>query len=217
MTDIAHLRKNYMLAGLTEKDAGRDPIALLQRWLSEAIHASPTDWYEPNVMTLATATTEGIPSARIVLLKGLDERGPVFYTNYESQKGIELAANPHASLVFHWQPLERQVRLDGVIEKTSREESEAYFVSRPRGSQLGAWASRQSAVIEGREPLEEALARLEKQYAGKPIPLPPFWGGYRLKPHAIEFWQGRPNRLHDRIRFVAQDKGSKWHVERLSP
>lgn len=166
-------------------------------------------------MTLATAASDGTPSARVVLLKGLSENGFVFYTNYESPKGKELAANPKAALVFYWPELERQVRVAGRVERVSREQSAAYFHSRPRGSQLGAWASRQSEIIPGREPLEDRLRALQAEYPGE-VPLPPFWGGFRLLPRQIEFWQGRPNRLHDRLLYSLQQDGS-WRRERLSP
>jgi pyridoxamine 5'-phosphate oxidase len=170
---------------------------------------------EPNAMTVATATREGVPSARIVLLKQWDERGFVFYTNYEGQKGRELAENPVAALVFYWPELERQVRIVGAVERTSVEESNAYFQSRPLGSRLGALVSHQSTVIPDRTHLEARLLQLEAEYQDNPPPLPEYWGGYRVAPHAFEFWQGRPNRLHDRLRYRLD--GGVWLVERLSP
>lgn len=166
-------------------------------------------------MTLATATRDGHPSARMVLLKGFDARGFVFYTNYESRKGGELEQNPQAALVFFWVELERQVRVEGRVERAAPAESDAYFASRPLGSQIGAWASAQSRVIAGREPLERRTAELEDEYAGREVPRPSQWGGYRVVPHVIEFWQGRPSRLHDRLRYRQKDGG--WIVERLSP
>lgn len=210
---IAALRENYTRAGLLETDVNPDPIAQFEKWFADARGAGLK---EPNAMTLATSTQRGGPSARIVLLKGLDPSGFVFYSNYESQKGIELDQNPNAALVFYWAELERQVRITGLVKRTSREESEAYFHSRPRGSQLGALVSKQSSVIEGRAPLETALSQLESKYADTEIPLPPFWGGFRLEPFTIEFWQGRPNRLHDRLRYKKELDGS-WILERLSP
>jgi pyridoxamine 5'-phosphate oxidase len=167
-------------------------------------------------MTVATATRAGVPSARIVLLKGFDARGFAFYTNYESHKGNELAENPVAALVFHWVELHRQVRVTGAVEKVSYEESDAYFQSRPRGSRLGAWTSKQSSVLAGRAPLEARLAELTAQFGEGDIPLPSFWGGYRVIPAAVEFWQGRPSRLHDRLRYTRQPD-DRWQIERLSP
>lgn len=210
---LAALREDYARAGLLETDLHPDPIAQFEKWFAEARSAGLR---EPNAMTLATASADGAPSARIVLLKGLGPSGFVFYTNYESQKGRELRENPHAAGVFYWTELERQVRIAGVVERTSREQSEAYFHSRPRGSQLGALASRQSAVIDSRAPLESALAALEAVHAGSEVPLPPNWGGFLLRPSSIEFWQGRPNRLHDRLRYRKQLDES-WMIERLSP
>jgi pyridoxamine 5'-phosphate oxidase len=167
-------------------------------------------------MTLATATSDGIPSARTVLLKGFDERGFVFYSNYGSQKGHELAENPHASLLFHWSKLGRQIRINGDVKRTSVEESEAYFHSRPTGSQIGAAVSHQSEVIPSREWLEQRLRELEEEYGDQEVPLPPYWGGFRVTPRSMEFWQGRPSRLHDRLRYTLQPDGS-WVIERLSP
>ena len=167
-------------------------------------------------MTLATATPDGRPSARMVLLKGVDARGFAFFTNYESRKGAELAANPRAALVFFWVQLERQVRVEGRVERLSAEESDAYFASRPEGSQLGAWASQQSAVLPDRGPLEARYEELRAQYEGQEVPRPTFWGGFRVVPETVEFWQGRVNRLHDRLRYRRQDDGS-WVIERLSP
>lgn len=190
-----------------------NPFAALQGWYDEAVASG---LLAPNAMTLATVSPDGKPSARIVLLKEIDGRGLVFYTNYESRKARELAANPAAALVFYWAPLDRQVRVEGRVEKTSREESQAYFATRPRGSQLGAWASMQSAVLPGREPLEARLAELERSYPeGTPVPCPPYWGGYRLLPDSFEFWIGRPNRLHDRHLYTR--RGGAWNVARLAP
>ncbi len=209
---LSDLRKDYVSSGLGEASLDPNPFQQFSRWFQQALDAALP---EPNAMTLATATREGKASARIVLLKSFDERGFVFYTNYESRKGRELAENPYAALVFHWIELERQVCAAGQVSRVSREESENYFRSRPVGSQLGAWASRQSQVISGREILEDRLKQLEKDYRNKLIPLPPDWGGFRLVPEMIEFWQGRPNRLHDRLRYRLQDQ--QWLIERLSP
>ena len=212
---IADLRQNYTLAGLTEQDLDADPIQQFSLWFQQALDA---DLIEPNAMTLATATTEGKPSARIVLLKGFSKAGFVFYTNYASQKGQELIANPYAALVFLWDKLERQVRIEGRVEKLSAAESTAYFHSRPKASQLGAWASAQSQVIPNREILEQKLAELTQQYADEDqvVPLPEHWGGFRVIPQRIEFWQGRPSRLHDRLVYEQQADHS-WSISRLSP
>jgi pyridoxamine 5'-phosphate oxidase len=210
---LSDLRREYTLAGLKESDLDPDPVKQFDKWFQQALDAGLP---EPNAMTLATATLDGKPSARIVLLKGFDERGFVFFTNYESQKGRELSANPQAALVCYWIELERQVRINGRVSCVSVEESEEYFRSRPLGSQLGAWASRQSEVVGGRRILEDRLAALTHEYQSKPIPLPPYWGGYRVAPEAIEFWQGRPNRLHDRLRYTLQSN-SQWLIERLLP
>ena len=211
--ELAHLRENYTKGGLAERDLHKNPIEQFRIWFEQAKSAKIT---EPNAMTLATATADGIPSARIVLLKGFDEQGFVFFTNYESPKGEDLEENPNVALVFYWAELERQVRISGTAAKTSREVSEAYFATRPRDSQLGAWASEQSTVIPNRRFLEEQLESLTKWYEGQEIPAPPYWGGYRVRPEAIEFWQGRHSRLHDRLVFTRVDE-SKWEIERLSP
>jgi pyridoxamine 5'-phosphate oxidase len=209
---LADLRKDYALAGLTEKDLARDPFRQFEKWFQEAEAAKLA---EPNAMTLATASRDGRPSARTVLLKGLDGRGFVFYSNYESRKGREIEVNARVALVFPWIALERQVLVEGTVTKVAREESAAYFHSRPRASQLGAWVAQQSAVIPGRATLEEAMKALEKKHAGAEVPLPPNWGGYRLQPERFEFWQGRESRLHDRL--VYRQQGTAWTLERLAP
>jgi pyridoxamine 5'-phosphate oxidase len=214
MSTLADLRKDYSLAGLLEKDLAKDPFRQFEKWFQEAEAAK---LLEPNAMTLATIGAEGRPSARTVLLKGLDGRGFVFYTNYESRKGRELAHNPRASLVFPWLALERQVLVEGKVGKVTREESEAYFHSRPRASQLSAWVSQQSGIITGRAVLEESMKALETKYAGKDIPLPPHWGGYRIVPETVEFWQGRRSRLHDRLRYRREADSGAWTIERLAP
>lgn len=213
-SSIADLRQNYTLAGLVEADVDSDPIKQFNLWFQQALDA---DLIEPNAMTLATATPEGKPTARIVLLKGVSDRGFVFYTNYESQKGQQLIANPYAALVFLWDKLERQIRIEGRVEKLPTAESRAYFHSRPKASQIGAWTSDQSRVIPNREVLEQKQAKLQAKYSGDTeIPLPSHWGGFRVIPDRLEFWQGRPSRLHDRLVYDLQTDGS-WSISRLSP
>jgi pyridoxamine 5'-phosphate oxidase len=209
---ISRLRKEYSRAGLDESDAALDPIQQFRVWFDDALAAN---LHEPNAMTIATATPEGRPSARIVLIKGFDERGFVFYTNYGGRKARELEENPHCALVFYWGELERQVRVEGRVSRVSEKESDAYFASRPRGSQLGAWASEQSRSVANRRALERRLRELEREYEGREVPRPPFWGGYRVEPDVIEFWQGRENRLHDRLLYSRSAEG--WRVERLQP
>lgn len=209
---IDALRREYIAAGLREEDAAADPLEQFGRWFDEALAAEVP---EVTAMTLATAGADGRPAARIVLLKGFNDEGFVFYTNYESRKGRHLAENPHAALLFFWVQLERQVRIEGTVSRVSRQESEAYFHCRPRGSQIGAAASRQSAVLSGRGELEQRVRELEVRYADQPVPLPDFWGGYRLLPETLEFWQGRASRLHDRLRYQRHEDG--WRRHRLSP
>ena len=212
MTKIADLRKNYTQAGLLESEIVANPFEQFKLWFEQAVAA---DILEPNAMTVATVTDEGKPSARIVLLKDFDDRGFVFYTNYNSQKGVELQKCPHAALVFLWGDLERQVRIEGKIEFVSESEATGYFHSRPASSQLGAWASEQSTVIADRSILEQKLQQLEAEYQDRQIPKPPHWGGVRVVPQEIEFWQGRPSRLHDRLRYQLVE--GQWQIDRLAP
>ena len=209
---LGDLRRQYATAALDRSSLDDDPVAQFRRWFADAERAQ---LLEPNAMTLATADAAGRPSARIVLLKGIDARGLVFFTDYRSRKARELAANPRAALAFLWKELERQVRVTGAIELVTPEESASYFRTRPRGSRLGAWASVQSAELPDRAMLEHEVARIDKQYPGDDIPLPPHWGGYRLLPDEFEFWQGRENRLHDRFRYSRA--GERWRIDRLSP
>jgi len=206
-------RYEHAAQGLRRADLDPDPIKQFSNWFTAAIEA---DICDVNAMSLATAGTDGKSSVRVVLLKGFDQDGFVFFTNYESEKGLQLEANPYASFVFYWIELDRQIRISGKAEKTSREESPTYFHSRPVGSQLSAWASRQSEVIDGRRVLDARMAEMTERFGDKPVPLPPRWGGYRVKPETMEFWQGRPNRLHDRFRYTRQPGGS-WLIERLAP
>ncbi|MBD1904807.1 pyridoxamine 5'-phosphate oxidase [Funiculus sociatus GB2-A5] len=210
---VADLRKDYKRSGLERADADPNPFKQFRKWFDQAREAQLP---EPNAMTLATATAVGNPSARMVLLKDFDERGFVFYSNYESHKAQQLQENPWASLVFWWAELERQVRIEGRVEKVSDEESDTYFHSRPLLSQMGAWASYQSQVIDSREVLEQRLEELKVKFENQEIPRPQHWGGYRVIPTGIEFWQGRPSRLHDRLFYQLCDDGS-WVIERLSP
>lgn len=211
--DVASLRREYETAGLRRAEMNPDPMDEFSLWFSAAVAAALPD---VNALALATATPAGKPSVRVVLLKGFDERGFVFFTNYRSQKGIELEANPQVAFTIYWVQLERQIRVNGRVEKTTREESAAYFHSRPRGSQLGAWVSRQSEVIDARRILEGRLAEMTERYSGMEVDLPPHWGGYRIVPQEMEFWQGRASRLHDRFRYTQADQGV-WTLERLAP
>jgi len=209
---LAELRQDYSAGGLAEDDAGHDPFALFHRWFDQALAGG---LHEPNAFALATATPDGVPSVRLVLLKALDDRGFTFFTNYDSRKAREMAANPRVAAVFPWHALERQVRVEGVVEVVTPAESDAYFATRPLGSRLGAWASAQSAVIPDRAFLEAQHAALVARYPDGNVPRPPNWGGYRVVPEVFEFWQGRRSRLHDRVRFTRA--GAAWARDRLSP
>jgi pyridoxamine 5'-phosphate oxidase len=210
---IADIRKEYKKEVLSEENVHQNPFRQFERWWGDALSGSID---EANAMTLATATKQGKPSARTVLLKGYDERGFIFFTNYESKKSGDIAENPMVSLLFFWKELERQVRIDGVVEKVSEKESDEYFSSRPPGSQVGAWASPQSAIIPSREILEKKASEIEKSFEGKKIVRPPHWGGFLVRPIQIEFWQGRPNRLHDRIIYT-KTEDDQWKIQRLAP
>jgi pyridoxamine 5'-phosphate oxidase len=213
ISELAGLRHEYDAHGLRRADLHSDPFEQFRAWFAAAIAA---DIRDVNAMSLATATPDGKPSVRIVLLKGIDDRGFSFFTNYDSQKGHDLAANPRAALAFYWVKLERQVRVSGVVERTSREDSAAYFHSRPAGARIGAWVSKQSEVIDSRQILDARLEEMKERFEDGEVPLPPHWGGYRVKPEQIEFWQGRPNRLHDRFRYSLRADGT-WQIDRLAP
>jgi pyridoxamine 5'-phosphate oxidase len=210
--DLAALRAEYAREGLDERDAGDAPVALFRRWLAEVVASGIR---ESNAMALATADASGRPSVRIVLLKGFDDAGAVFYTNYDSRKGVELAENPQASAVVLWHPLQRQVRIEGRVSRLDAAESDAYFATRPRGAQIGAVSSQQSRSVESRAALEDQVAAAEQRYDGRDVERPDTWGGYRLSLDVVEFWQGRPNRVHDRLRFTRAGDG--WSLERLQP
>jgi pyridoxamine 5'-phosphate oxidase len=210
--DLASLRAEYQLAGLDEADLAADPFTMFGQWFDTAREAGVL---EPNAMVLSTVSADGVPSARTVLLKGVTEHGFVFFTNYESRKAGELGSNPHCSLLFGWYQLQRQVRIEGVASRIPRADTEAYFATRPRDSQLGAWASPQSSVVGSRAELDAAYADLEARFAGADVPAPPHWGGYLVTPQRVEFWQGRRSRMHDRLSY--RREGAHWVVERLAP
>ena len=209
--DLTDLRRDYAQESLTERDVDPDPIRQFEKWFEQALRAGMV---EPNAMTVATSTRDGHPSARMILLKGFDANGFVFFTDYRSRKGAELDANPHVSLCFWWDALQRQVRVTGTAARVSSDESAVYFRTRPHGSRIGAWASQQSAPLESRETLEREVERLRRAHS-EDVPLPPHWGGYRVTPESIEFWQGRPSRLHDRIVYTRES--DSWRIGRLSP
>ncbi len=209
---LESIRREYLAGSLDEEDVLPNPFDQFQQWLDAAFRVQ---LLEPTSMTLATSTRDGWPNARVVLLKNVDERGFVFFTNYESAKGVELAENPRATLLFYWKELERQVRIRGTMERTTAAESANYFATRPRNSQLTAWAAKQSTVLKNRVALVTAFERESDRFANQPVPLPPFWGGYRLVPATFEFWQGRENRLHDRIAY--RQSGTAWAIVRLAP
>lgn len=213
MTNLHDFRKDYKRDTLSRDDMSDNPIVQFELWMKDAITSEAVA--EPNAMTLVTSTPDGKPSARVVLLKSFNEEGFVFYTNYESRKAIELTDNPYASIVFDWHVMERQVRIEGVAKRVSEEESDKYFYSRPKGSQLGAWVSPQSTFIDGRKELEARQIKIESDFKEKPITRPPNWGGFVVEPHTIEFWQGRQSRLHDRLIYIKT--GDKWILRRLAP
>lgn len=210
--DLAALRREYAIGGLDEHDLAPDPIAMFRRWMHDAVTAR---LHEPNAMVVASATPDGVPSARMVLLKGLDERGLVFFTNYDSRKGSELTVNPACALLFPWHELERQVRFEGPAVRLTAEENAAYFGTRPRPSQLGAWASPQSQVVADRASLDQRYDEAVGRFRDGEVPLPSYWGGFRVTPHTVEFWQGRRGRMHDRLRYRRTAPG--WVTERLAP
>ena len=212
--DLARLRREYAAEGLAEDDAGTDPWALFRRWLSEALASG---MHEPNAMVVATVSASGRPSARTVLLKGFDETGFRFFTNRASRKGRDLAEHPGCALLFGWHPVERQVRVEGTATPLPEDEVEAYFRLRPRGAQIGAWASLQSEEVSSRRHLDQAYEAYEREFEGRDVPVPPTWGGYRVHPELFEFWQGRAGRLHDRIEFLRTDDGEGWARHRLAP
>ena len=209
---INTLRHDFSKQSLSENDVNKNPVLQFEKWFKEAVDSKVN---EPNAMTVCTATKEGRPSARILLLRNFDENGFVFYTNYDSRKGLEIEQNPYCSLVFFWPELERQVRIEGVLQKQSNTESDIYFQTRPRTSKLGAWTSPQSKVIESRKVLDEAYQKNSENFPDENVPRPEFWGGYLLRPNSIEFWQGRPSRLHDRILFKKEN--ADWNIVRLAP
>ena len=209
---VNQTRRDYLKKKLNKETAKENPFEQFEIWFAEALESQI---FEPNAMTLATANREGMPSARVVLLRGFDEKGFTFFTNYDSRKGLDLAENPQASLLFYWAEIERQVRLEGLISKVGEEISDSYFATRPRESQIGAWVSPQSQTIENREVLERRFLELTAEWEGREIPRPPNWGGYILKPQAFEFWQGRAGRLHDRLFYTKREAG--WKIERLAP
>lgn len=213
MTNLHNFRKDYKQDTLSISKVDKNPIIQFEKWMKEAISSKVVA--EPNAMTLVTSTPDGKPSARVVLLKSFNEEGFVFYTNYDSRKAIELTNNPYASIVFDWHVMERQVRIEGVAKRVSAEESDKYFYSRPKGSQLGAWVSPQSTFIDGRKELEARQIKIESDFKEKPITRPPNWGGFVVEPHTIEFWQGRQSRLHDRLIYIKT--GDKWILRRLAP
>ncbi len=211
---LASLREEYTLGGLDESDLDPDPVGMLQRWLDEAIRSG---LYDPTAMVLTTVSATGRPSSRMVLLKGLNQAGLVFFTNYSSRKGEELAGQPDCAVVFPWHPLQRQVRVEGTADRLGDEENDAYFASRPRESQLGAWASPQSKVVASREQLDARYAEAVTRFGSGQVTRPPYWGGYRIEPDVFEFWQGRQGRLHDRFRYHWSPTRRRWSVERLAP
>jgi pyridoxamine 5'-phosphate oxidase len=209
---LAALRREYGDSGLDHPDLAPDPVAMFRHWMHDTVVAG---LHEPNAMVVSTVSAQGRPSSRMVLLKGVDDRGFVFYTNYDSRKGRELSANPHAALLFPWHDLQRQVRVEGVVEPLSDEESAAYFATRPRGSQLGAWASPQSSEVPSRDELEQRYAEVQDRFRDSDVPLPPHWGGYLVRPELVEFWQGRRGRMHDRLVYRREAEG--WATVRLAP